>query len=76
MLVTSLSEAEREYLSLLFGGADEATLFAAAQRHLAMPDTLVEGINEHALEAIGDILIEAGEILEDYREELAPYLST
>ncbi len=76
MLVASLSEAEQEYLSLLFGGADEATLFAAAQRHLAMPDTLVEGINEHALEAIGDILIEAGEILEDYREELAPYLST
>ncbi|MBR5868209.1 MAG: hypothetical protein IKZ21_02080 [Clostridia bacterium] len=76
LLSASLSPAEAEYLSLLYAGADEASLFSAAQRHLAMPDTLVEGINEHALEAIGDILIEAGEILEDYREELAPYLST
>lgn len=76
LLFAALTPAEQSFLSLLASGADEASLFAATQQHLTMPDTLAESINEKALDAIGDILIEAGEILEEYREELTPYLST
>lgn len=69
-LLESLSEAANGYLLLVAEGASEDKKIAYASSHAAMPETLEEEINEKASELTGDILIENGEIIEDYRAEL------
>ena len=69
-MAAALSPAARGYLKLLLGGAEAAEITAFAAAHAVMPETLEEEINEKAGEFTGDILIENGEIIEDYRAEL------
>lgn len=65
-LARSLSSAHIGILNALMSG--NGTVFCR-ERNL-MPETVFEEINSSALEQIGDVIIENGEILEDYSAEI------
>jgi TerB-C domain len=54
-----------------------ATLKKLAEAHLTMPEMLIDAINERALDAIGDIILEPGAtaggtiIAQEYRDQIA-----
>lgn len=66
----------KEFLAYVYFN-DIASQQALAGRLKALPDTVAEQINEFALEAIGDILIEEGEdgkymVIDDYMDTVRP----
>lgn len=63
-----LSENERGVLAAVFENSDCAGF--CRERGL-LPETVFEKINALALEFVGDIVIENGEIIPDYRQEIA-----
>ena len=73
---SSLDESEKKFLRLLLDGADDAALNSFASSRLTMPDLLIESINEKALNATGDVLIENGGIIPDYRPLLEAFPET
>jgi hypothetical protein len=56
-VVVALAEVEREYLEVLVRG-DQSQARKMLQKLSLMPSTLVERINERAVELMGDVLIE------------------
>ncbi|MBR0143757.1 MAG: hypothetical protein IJM21_06235 [Clostridia bacterium] len=70
---SALGEDEKEFLRLLLKGAGEAEKSAFAAARFTMPDLLIESINDKALNATGDVLIENGEIIPDYRPLLEAF---
>ena len=72
--VDSLSAEERKFLRLALKGEPLAGLQQYARSCSLMPEVLADGLNEKALEAVEDTVMEfsddTAEIYEDYREEL------
>ncbi len=69
----SLSPEERAFLRLALGGAPAARLQEYARSRSLMAEILADGLNEKALEAVGDTVMEfsdIAEVYEEYREEL------
>ncbi len=72
-LVYSFTAAEREAVRLLLDGAPLNALYDSARRHDQMLEVLVDGLNQKALDAVGDTLVElsdAAVLYDDYREDL------
>ena len=72
-LVYSFTAAEREAVRLLLDGAPLNALYDSARRHGQMLEVLVDGLNQKALDAVGDTLVElsdAAVLYDDYREDL------
>lgn len=66
----ALSEAETQMLRAALHGGDAK---AAARQQGAMLEVLAEGINEKAVDIVGDVLLEIGDtaaVYEEYREDL------
>lgn len=63
----SLSEDEREILAVLASGKAADAL---CREKGTLPETVFEAINNKAMDAILDILIENGEIIPDYLDEV------
>ena len=63
-----LSENERKLLSVIYEKGDCAGF---CREKGLLPETVFEEINAAAIEFIGDIVIENGEIIPDYRQEIA-----
>jgi septal ring factor EnvC (AmiA/AmiB activator) len=59
-----------------------STLKRLAEEYLTMPELLIDGINERALEAIGDIILEPGSstgdtiVAEEYRDQVATLIAS
>jgi len=70
----ALTEVEREALGILWKGERDIRQFAQSQG--IMPEVLAEGINEKAMDHVGDGLLD-GElaIYEDYRDQIEKILS-
>lgn len=74
ILRDALSETERTALAYLLNGGDDIKGFA--DEHRVMLEVLMDGINEKAMDTIGDSLVdEEFTIYEDYLEEVK-YLTT
>ncbi|GIO39478.1 hypothetical protein J41TS12_43390 [Paenibacillus antibioticophila] len=73
-LLSQLTSAQREMLLVMVEGADAAAQFAIAERAGSMPELLHDEINELAMEAIGDLLIDGGSVLEEYAGDLGEWL--
>ncbi|MDR0964247.1 MAG: TerB N-terminal domain-containing protein [Clostridium sp.] len=72
LLWTELSPNEREALAIFSKGKDIATF--AQQSHI-MPELLIDGINQKALDHIGDQLLdEDAHLYEDYQEQVKELL--
>ncbi|MNJ45150.1 hypothetical protein D3C77_402340 [compost metagenome] len=69
-LFAQLSGAHRQMLSALLNGENIAARFRIAEQAGSMPELLLDEINEISMEWIGDLLIEDGEIVEEYSAEL------
>lgn len=69
-LFAQLSGAHRQMLSALLNGENTAARFRIAEQAGSMPELLLDEINEISMEWIGDLLIEDGEIVEEYSAEL------
>lgn len=69
-LFTQLSGAHRQMLSALLNGEDISARFRIAKQAGSMPELLLDEINEISMEWIGDLLIDDGEIVEEYNAEL------
>lgn len=66
VFASSLDELQREYLKAASEGRAAAVLRTAGVR---MP-AVEERINSAAMDAVGDIVVEDGRIIEEYREDL------
>lgn len=73
-LLSQFTSAQREMLLVMVEGADAAAQFAIAERAGSMPELLHDEINELAMEAIGDLLIDGGSVLEEYAGSLSEWL--
>ncbi|WP_049894806.1 TerB N-terminal domain-containing protein [Paenibacillus antibioticophila] len=73
-LLSQLTSTQREMLLVMVEGADAAAQFAIAERAGSMPELLHDEINELAMEAIGDLLIDGGSVLEEYSGDLGEWL--
>ncbi|MBR5743049.1 MAG: hypothetical protein IKX85_04540, partial [Clostridia bacterium] len=69
----ALDEGEKGFLRLLLADAGEAEQAAFAASLFTMPDLLIESINEKALNATGDVLIENGAVIPEYRSLLEAF---
>ncbi|WP_172195676.1 TerB N-terminal domain-containing protein [Saccharibacillus qingshengii] len=70
-LAARLGPAERAMIRAVLLGSNEAQRMAIAGASGELPETMIDRINEAAMEAIGDLLIDGGEVLEEYLENLA-----
>lgn len=75
-LFASLTAPQAQMLAALFQGQSAAERQIIAEQAGSMPELLVDEINEHAMERIGDLLVDGDEILDDYRVVLGKWLST
>lgn len=66
-----LSEDERAVLRIMYENGDIAGFCRGSG---LLPETVFEKINAAALEFVGDIVIENGGIVPDYRQEIAEYV--
>ncbi|GIO40790.1 TerB N-terminal domain-containing protein [Paenibacillus apis] len=73
-LLSLLTSTQREMLLVMVEGADAAAQFAIAEQAGSMPELLHDEINELAMEAIGDLLIDGGSVLEEYAGDLGEWL--
>jgi hypothetical protein len=67
-LANALTALEKEALSLILAGED---IRAFALRHSLMPEVLADSINDKAMDAIGDAILEMDDmprVYEEYRE--------
>ena len=72
-LIRSLNKTEQEALKLILNGSAGNELLSFAQNDGIMPEVLVDSLNEKALEAVGDNIIELSDtvkVFEEYQEEL------
>lgn len=72
-LAAMLSPLQRDALFALAGPGGYASLEAAAAAQGALPDLLVDEINDLAMDVLGDLLIDSGELQPEY-ESLLDYL--
>lgn len=72
--ITGLSPVAADYLKLVFERRSEAEKYALASSALTLPDSLEDEINTLAADCIGDVIIENGSLVEDYRDELNNFL--
>lgn len=73
VFVTALNGLHRELLTLLLAGRARAALEAAARRHDDVLGAALEVINEQALEALGDTIMDMTDpptIMEEHRQPL------
>ncbi|WP_172253482.1 TerB N-terminal domain-containing protein [Saccharibacillus deserti] len=70
-LAARLGPAERAMIRAVLLGSSDAQRMAIAGASGELPETMIDRINEAAMEAIGDLLIDGGEVLEEYTENLA-----
>ncbi|MBD3187594.1 hypothetical protein GF325_12240, partial [Candidatus Bathyarchaeota archaeon] len=69
--IKKLTPLQLEYLQLLISkGPGSPELLYITTEHAIMPEMVIEGINEISMDVIGDVIIEGGEIIEFYIEEL------
>lgn len=73
-LLSQLTPAHRQMLAVMVEGADAAAQFAIAEQAGSMPELLHDEINELAMEAIGDLLIDGGSVPEEYAGDLGEWL--
>lgn len=73
-LLSALAPAHRELLAAMLEGADASRQFAIAEQAGSMPELLHDEINEQAMEAIGDLLIDDGSVMQEYAEDLYRWL--
>lgn len=73
-LLAQLTPAHQQMLAVMVEGADAAAQFAIAEQAGSMPELLHDEINELAMEAIGDLLIDGGSVMEEYAGDLGEWL--
>ena len=73
-LLAQLTPVHRQMLAVMVEGADAAAQFAIAEQAGSMPELLHDEINELAMEAIGDLLIDGGSVMEEYAGDLGEWL--
>ena len=56
--------------SVRFIGGSDHDLLSIAAKSGSMVELLIDGINERAMESLGDLLIDNGEILPEYRQAI------
>ncbi len=69
----SLSEAEKGAVRLALGGGSPREFYELARGWGVMPEVLVDGVNEKALEQVGDNVLELTDgllVYDEYRESL------
>ncbi|WP_037285239.1 TerB N-terminal domain-containing protein [Saccharibacillus sacchari] len=65
-LAALLTSADRQMLRAVLLHASDAERMSIAGATGELPETVIDRINEAAMETIGDLLIDAGEVLEEY----------
>ncbi len=65
-----LGPAERDMIRAVLLDLGDAERMAIAGLSGELPETMIDRINEAAMEAIGDLLIDAGEVLDEYLPNL------
>lgn len=73
-LFVRLSASQRQTLFNLLGREGSAGIQAIAEQAGSMPELMIDDINHLAMEWIGDLLIDEGEIVAEYRAELEQVL--
>ncbi|MCQ4087514.1 TerB N-terminal domain-containing protein [Saccharibacillus sp. JS10] len=63
---TLLNPIDRQMIQAVLRKQDEAERMKIAGAAGELPETVIDRINEAAMETIGDLLIDAGEVLEEY----------
>ncbi|GGO00414.1 TerB N-terminal domain-containing protein [Saccharibacillus kuerlensis] len=66
----AIGSAERDMVRAVLLGLSETNKMSIAGASGELPETMIDRINEAAMETIGDLLIDGGEVLEEY----IPYL--
>ncbi|NGZ77951.1 TerB N-terminal domain-containing protein [Saccharibacillus alkalitolerans] len=61
-----LGPAERDMVRAVLLGSGDAERMGIAGASGELPETMIDRINEAAMETIGDLLIDGGEVLEEY----------
>lgn len=70
---SSLSDTEREALRIILNGASFRELQAFSRDRFVMPEVLADGINEKAMQAVEDNILEFAEtmfVFDEYKKEL------
>lgn len=73
MLASSLNETERDALCMMLSGASQQEMNTFSKKHFIMPEVLVDGINEKAMQAVEDNILELVDemtVFEEYKYEL------
>lgn len=74
-LCQKLSPCQLDMLYAIVSGASRQELQNIAEKAETMVEPVIDGINEAAMETIGDILIEDGTVLEEYIESVKALFS-
>ncbi|WP_152396681.1 TerB N-terminal domain-containing protein [Paenibacillus guangzhouensis] len=69
-----LTPAYRAALSALVRGSWESDMFAIAREHNTMPALIIDGMNDLAMETIGDLIVDADVLVDEYIEMLNNYV--
>lgn len=75
-LFNNISPWQRDMLHVLACGGDKGELLKIAGKAGSMVELLLDGMNEASMEDIGDLLIEDGEILLEYRQPVQVIFDT
>ncbi|OWA35350.1 hypothetical protein B9G55_11915 [Saccharibacillus sp. O16] len=75
-LVSRLGTAERSMIRAVLLGLSDAERMNIAGAVGELQETMIDRINEAAMETIGDLLIDSGEVLEEYVPELERCIPT